>query len=210
MNNIPRQMLCDLIEKEGIELCNNQKRCKALLSDLCGEYRKEISALVGALKERVVDELQKLPQNVPFEVSLGQLAKRMQDNLAIAEEAAIWAVESWALALGVISSVELSNFWSTDTTSIYNSNSEVTQYSLSLTFTSAGNKSWRYFINLHEDEEDQPELFFSKNNRQQRQRFKAALQKELGRTVNNAQIDLLLDKWCRQISLGYRTIGLKL
>ena len=157
-----------------------------------------------------MDELQKLPHNVPFEVSLGQLAKRMQDNLAIAEEAAIWAVESWALALGVISSVELSNFWSTDTTLIYNSNSEVTQYSLSLTFNSAGNKSWQYSINLTEEEEDRPELFFSKDNRQQRQRFKAALQKELGITVNNAQIDLLLDKWCQQISLGYRTLDLKL
>ena len=201
-------MLCDLIEKEGIELCNDTQRCKALLSDLCGEYRKEISALVGALKERVVDEMQKFPHNIPFEVLLGQLAKRMQDNLAIAEEAAIWAVESWALALGVISSVELNNSWSTDTTSIYSFNSEVTQYSLALTFTSAGNKSWQYSVDLTEDEEDRPELFFSKDNR--RQRFKTALQKELGRTVSNAQIDLLLDKWCRQISLGYRTTYLKL
>lgn len=210
MNSLPRQILCDLIEKEGIGLCNEPDRCKAMLSDLCGKYRKEISVLVGALKERVVNELQKLPQNVPFEVSLGLLAKRMQDNLGIAEEAAIWAVESWALALRVISSTELSNFPSTDPASIYSSNSEVTQYSLSLTFPSAGNKSWQYSIDLTEDEEDHPELFFSKDNRQQRQRFKKALQKELSRNINNTQINSLLDKWYRQIALGYRNTYINL
>lgn len=40
---------------------------------------------------------------------LAQLAKKLQDDLGLAEEAAIWAVESWALALEVISVVSPSS-----------------------------------------------------------------------------------------------------
>lgn len=38
---------------------------------------------------------------------VSQLAKRLQDHLSVTEEAARWAVESWALALGVSSGAEL-------------------------------------------------------------------------------------------------------
>jgi hypothetical protein len=39
-------------------------------------------------------------------VFLARLTKKLQDNLGLTEEAARWAVESWALALGVISEAD--------------------------------------------------------------------------------------------------------
>jgi hypothetical protein len=47
-------------------------------------------------------------------VFLARLTKKLQDNLGLAEEAARWAVESWALALGVISSNDLKTNPSSD------------------------------------------------------------------------------------------------
>ncbi|NEN88767.1 MAG: hypothetical protein F6K48_07480 [Okeania sp. SIO3H1] len=68
MNNIPRQTLYQLIQQEGITWYKEAKKCQAVLSDLCGEYPKEISALVVALEEQVIDELQKNARVIPLEL----------------------------------------------------------------------------------------------------------------------------------------------
>lgn len=106
MNDLPRQKLCELIATYGRSLCDDPRRCGALLRDyLRGQYRREVYVLIGALKEGVAADLL-ASQRVPHEVLLAHLTKRLHDNLALAEDAARWAVESWALALGVISSSE--------------------------------------------------------------------------------------------------------
>ncbi len=107
MNELPRQKLCEIIVRYGRSLCEDPQRCEGLLRDLCGQYRKELSALVSALKEGIPAELVSSQNNVPIVVLLARLAKRLQENCALDETAAKWAVESWALALGVISN---SNF----------------------------------------------------------------------------------------------------
>jgi hypothetical protein len=61
---------------------------------------------VGALKERVPVDLLASQNSTPPVVFLSRLTKKLQDNLGLAEEAARWAVESWALALGVISEAD--------------------------------------------------------------------------------------------------------
>ena len=40
---------------------------------------------------------------VPFPILRDRLAKRLRDNLGLAEPIAIWAIESWAVALGLLS-----------------------------------------------------------------------------------------------------------
>ncbi len=107
MNELPRQKLSEIIAQYGRYLCDNPQRCEGLLRDFCGQHRKEISALVGALKEGVPTELRSSQNTVPKELLLARLTKRLQDNLALADDAARWAVESWALALGVISNNDL-------------------------------------------------------------------------------------------------------
>jgi len=101
MDDRPRQTLRMLIERHGQALCDNPRRCEALLRDFCGEYRREIFILVSALKEQVASELLTMQGTAPNSVLLARLQKRLQDQLGLAATSARWAVESWALALGV-------------------------------------------------------------------------------------------------------------
>lgn len=107
MNNVPRQTLRELIDKYGPDLCSNAGRCGGLLRDLCGAHRREINILIGALKERVPLDLLAARSAMPRALLLSQLAKRLEDQLAFTEEAARWAVDSWALALGVVTDADV-------------------------------------------------------------------------------------------------------
>jgi hypothetical protein len=108
MNNKTRQTLCEIIRDYGRDVARDTKRCKALLLDLCGgEHKREINVLVSAMEERVASDLLNLPPNVPTQIRIPQLVKRLVDDRATAEPAARWAVESWALALGVIQEHDL-------------------------------------------------------------------------------------------------------
>jgi hypothetical protein len=103
VNNLVRQTLSELIKKYGRSLADDPRRCEALLRDLCGQYKKEINVLVGAQKQRVVADLMASSTAMPEGVVRARLMKRLHDNLGLSEEAARWAVESWAVALGAAS-----------------------------------------------------------------------------------------------------------
>jgi WD40 repeat protein len=107
MHDLPRQKLTEIVAKYGRALCDDPRRCEALLRDFCGQYRGEIHALVGALKERVAADLLASKDTVPNEVLLARLTRRLCEHRALSQLAARWAVHSWALALGVLSSEEL-------------------------------------------------------------------------------------------------------
>jgi parallel beta-helix repeat protein len=98
-----RQTLTEIINKYGRSLADDPRRCEALLRDLCGQYKKEINVLVGALRERVAVDLMASPAAMPEGVLRARLTGRLRDNLALSEEASTWAVESWAVALGAAS-----------------------------------------------------------------------------------------------------------
>lgn len=108
MHDLPRQKLIEIVTdrkavlaRTGRDVTTDAKLCEALLRDLCGEHRREISVLVAAQKERVAVDLLSSQDGVPREVLLTRLTQRLQDNLGLTEEAARWAVDSWALALGL-------------------------------------------------------------------------------------------------------------
>jgi hypothetical protein len=105
MNNEPRQKLRELIVEYGRSLCDDPRRCEALLKDYCGQYKREIFALISAQKNRVADDLLKASSNMPYSIILGRLKKRLEDDLGLASDVAQWAVESWALALNIAGSV---------------------------------------------------------------------------------------------------------
>src|SRR5262249_21057085 len=60
------------------------------------------NVLAAAVEARVVADLLNSSAGVPYEVTAGRLARRLADELALTDEAAHWAVESWAAALGGI------------------------------------------------------------------------------------------------------------
>lgn len=124
MHNEPREKLRELIVEYGRSLCADPRRCEALLKDYCGQYKREIFVLMTALKNRVADDLLKVPTGVPHVLLFARLVKRLEDELAMTAEAAQWAVESWALTLGaiqqhslapsVLTSLSLSRGWLRD------------------------------------------------------------------------------------------------
>jgi hypothetical protein len=107
MNNLPRQMLRRILTKYGNEICSDARRCESLLNDLCGEYRREINVLVNAIEERVPLDLLAANSSMPQELLLTKLEKRLEEQTALTIDAARWAVESWALALGATTEAEI-------------------------------------------------------------------------------------------------------
>src|SRR5258708_3330217 len=107
MHDEPRQTLRDIIDRYGHTVCDDQRRCEGLLRDLCGAHRQEIFILMSALRERVAADLQVSSSSTSKTALLARLTQRLADNLGLQAEIARWAVESWAVALGVLTPQEL-------------------------------------------------------------------------------------------------------
>jgi hypothetical protein len=107
MNTAVRQGLVKIITEHGRSLADDPRKCEALLRDYWGQHKREINVLVGALKERVALDLMSDSAALPTKALMMRLARRLQDNLGYSEAASKWAVESWALALGVTTNAEL-------------------------------------------------------------------------------------------------------
>jgi Leucine-rich repeat (LRR) protein len=104
MNNLVRNNLKIIVNNYGINICDDSKKCEALLRDLCPQYKREINLLISVLRENIVSDLLKLSNKDSIDIILVKLIQRLYDNLGIAPEFAAWAVESWALILEIISS----------------------------------------------------------------------------------------------------------
>src|SRR5262245_59129188 len=102
MNEQARQKLRVLIVHHGRSLYNQPEWCKGLLQVACPTSRREIFVLVSALEEQVVTDLLAGLGGRSWHAVAGRLTRRLVDNRALADHAAFWAVESWALALGGI------------------------------------------------------------------------------------------------------------
>ena len=106
MDDLPRRKLIELVGRFGRDVAGDARRCEALLRDMCPQHRREISVLVSAAKDSVGVELLGSSSGIPKEVLLSRLTKRLHDEQGIVEDFARWAVESWALALGIIELAE--------------------------------------------------------------------------------------------------------
>jgi hypothetical protein len=107
MNDVARRALRDIINTHGTDVYCNAKRCKGLLRDWCASHPREINILSMVIEEHVPADLLSASDSTPREILLSRLARRLEEHLALTEEAANWAVESWALALGVISDADV-------------------------------------------------------------------------------------------------------
>lgn len=107
MNELARRKLLEIVARHGNSVIENPRRLEGLLRDYCGAYRREVSVLMMAVEEHAVLDLLASAASIPQKILLARLAQRLCDNLAISETAARWSIESWALALGVISEAEV-------------------------------------------------------------------------------------------------------
>ena len=101
MSSTPRDVLIEIVAKHGEPLLASPLRTEGLLKDYCGEFRREIFVLVSCLRAGVVEQLR--GQNGPsVKLVCARLALKLEQNLAISSDVAKWAVESWAIALGLL------------------------------------------------------------------------------------------------------------
>jgi len=106
MNPIARQKLVELVARFGSDICDDPRRCEALLRDLCGDqHQREVFVLVAAVKIRAASELASGASGVPVEVLIGRLSDRLHNTLGFREDLARWSIESWAFALGTLTPV---------------------------------------------------------------------------------------------------------
>ena len=102
MIDIPRRQLHALLREYGRELCAQPKRLEPLLRNACPEQRREINILLGAYKEHVAEELL-AEEETPLDNEIFiRLAAQVRLHLGVSERDAKWAVESWAIALGLL------------------------------------------------------------------------------------------------------------
>jgi hypothetical protein len=100
MDNLARLQLQALVARHGIGICDEPRRLRALLADLCPGLKREVHVLTTALEQRIASELASSSGGLPWEVLAGRLVRRLAEEAAMTEDAARWAVESWGLALG--------------------------------------------------------------------------------------------------------------
>ena len=101
MTDLLRQKLQTLISQFGLSVCNDVKRCEALLKDLCPQNKREVRLLVIALGDGAVKKLNQPSSLMTTESLIAQLVQSLDKNWGIASHHAQWAVESWALVLGI-------------------------------------------------------------------------------------------------------------
>lgn len=100
MNDQVRDKLAEILRSHGMGICDNPRQVRALLADFCPGCKREAQVLTSALENRVVSDLLNGSSQLPWELLSARLVQRLCDELAMTEEAARWAVESWALVLG--------------------------------------------------------------------------------------------------------------
>lgn len=103
----PRDLFLEAVRTHA-DARADAKRFEGLLKDFYqGNYRKESAVLSNCVREGVPDALAAAKGGIPYAVVSAPLARRLADNWGTTEELAQWAVDSWALALGIVTESDL-------------------------------------------------------------------------------------------------------
>ena len=100
-SNDIRRTLRGIIREYGPGACEPPSRMRGFLNDLCPERKAEINLLIAALTACPLAYFQAVKKG-QAERLLALKVEALRYDLSITVEAAHWAVECWALALGVV------------------------------------------------------------------------------------------------------------
>jgi len=106
LNNEARKQLIEVVKRYGIKILDEPRKVEGLLKDFCGDCKKEIFSIVNALKERAGNDLMNSSKSNTVKITIGRLSSKMQSDLGMSEEVAVWSIESIAIALGIMSEKE--------------------------------------------------------------------------------------------------------
>ncbi len=100
--DIPRQALFKIFDEQGISLLDDPRRCHGMLRDECGDKQREIFSLMAILELAVPQTLYSSEIKLAPEALLYKYVNEVYEKLPLRKSAIHWAIESWAMALGLI------------------------------------------------------------------------------------------------------------
>ena len=109
MNELVRQKLRELVQQrqaikavKGHDPVLHGGTCRRQLEKLCGDgCLTEINVLTTAVRDQIPADIEAWPAGAPIAEHLERLTAQFMEHYALREDAARWAVEAWAEALGV-------------------------------------------------------------------------------------------------------------
>ncbi len=109
MNELARQKLRELVQQQqaikaakGHDPVLHGGTCRRQLEKLCGDgCLTEINVLTTAVRDQIPADIEAWPAGAPIAEHLERLTAQFMEHYALREDAARWAVEAWAEALGV-------------------------------------------------------------------------------------------------------------
>lgn len=103
MNDLPRRVLRELVAEHGHELCEQRKwrMCRDLLLGRCPKQKQEVTLISEAQQCEVAEEILTRPHSADLSL-LDDLVEKLKQQLDMSPDEARWAVEAWAIALGIL------------------------------------------------------------------------------------------------------------
>lgn len=103
----PRAALRLALDRAGAGVASDAARCRAFLSDFCrDEHRREVTALCTAVEESIPAGLLASRGTLPSVAAVSAAQRKLCLNRGMSPDVALWAVESWALTLGLCTTAE--------------------------------------------------------------------------------------------------------
>src|SRR5438128_920524 len=109
MNDAIQNQLRDLIARQGQALCLSAEKCKAALTELCGQHPAEQYVLSSIVELGLLQRILDLKRAGDWPELDREMTARLQEERALQAEAARWGLETWALALGKIREEQMSS-----------------------------------------------------------------------------------------------------
>lgn len=103
MTDVVTAILTQVLAEYGPNLCSEPMRCQALLQQRCPAHKREVNLLVLVLKTGLITQILTLPANVPLNAAIQSWVAQLDEHVGMAEAHALWAVQTWLVALGITS-----------------------------------------------------------------------------------------------------------
>ena len=112
MGDDVRKTLITVVKEKGSRVFDKPRELETLLNDLCHNKKRELSAIFPAIREKFSEKLLEACKLKKIDLVIEDLSNILCKDHALSSEAALWAVESVAIALGLTSEKELEEIYS--------------------------------------------------------------------------------------------------
>jgi TPR repeat protein len=103
LEEFARKQLHFIIQKYGQSIIEDTRRCRGVLKDLAPKHQRETNLILLVQEHKLINELLQESQ-IPVSIKLDRLSQKLHDNVGIQKDFALWAIESWAIALNILPS----------------------------------------------------------------------------------------------------------